>query len=87
MAGEAVNELLMQATGQTGESAPQTYAKWAGLSLGPDDSLYRLVNRKLVANGKAAQVRESLEATLAAGGAVGESIEEMLLKTGLTGFS
>jgi hypothetical protein len=87
MAAESVNGWLMQLTGQTGESAVQTYAKWASLTVGSDDSLYRLVNRKLVANGKSAQVRESLEATLAAGGAVGESVEEMLAKTGLTGWS
>lgn len=82
-----VNQLLQQLTGQTGESSEQTYAKWASLTVGPDDSLYRLVNRKLAAGGKSAQVKESLEATLSAGGAVGASVEQMLLKTGLTGWS
>lgn len=84
---ESINGWLMQLTGFATESAVQTYAQWAGLTVGGDDSLYRLVNRKLVANGKAAQVRESLEATLAAGGAVGTSVEQMLAKTGLTGWS
>lgn len=84
---ESVHQLLMQFTGFTAESATATYALWAGLSVGSDDSLYRLVTRKLTANGKAAQLRESLEATLAAGGAQGESIEQMLLRTGLLGWS
>lgn len=84
---ESVNGLLMALTGFTGESAVQTYAKWQSLTVGDDDTLYRLVERVLIAGGKTAQVRESLEATLAAGGAVGESIEQMLLKTGMTGWS
>ncbi len=87
ISGESVHQLLMRLTGVTKENASSTYASWAGLSVGSDDSLYRLVNRKLVAGGKSAQMRESLEATLAAGGAVGTSIEEMLAKTGLLGFS
>lgn len=68
-------------------SVVQLYAKWAGFTVGGDDSLYRLVCRKLTANGKAAQVRESLEETIQAGGGVGTSLEEMLRNTGLTGWS
>lgn len=84
---ESIAALLSELTSQTGESAVAIYAKWASLTVGPDDSLYRLVCRKLTANGKAAQIEESLEATLAKGGATGSSVEQMLLKTGLTGWS
>lgn len=87
MPAESTEALLRSLTGASGESAVEVYGKWAVLSIGNDDSLYRLVNRKLVANGKSAQVKESLEATLRAGGAVGESVEECLLKSGLTGWS
>ena len=85
--GGSVAQYLEALTGFSAESEVQVYAQWAGLTVGPDDSLSRLVNRKLVANGKSAQVRESLEGTLAAGGAVGASVEEMLARTGLTGWS
>ena len=87
MAAESVNGWLMQLTGLTTESAVQTYAQHFSLTVGSDDSLFRLVQRELTANGKSAQIEESLEATLAKGGAVGESIEEMLANTGLLGWS
>lgn len=83
---ESVEQALRVLTGQTGDSAAQVYSKWAGV--GPSDgTLEQLVRLKLVATGKSAQLRESLEATLRAGGAVGESVEEMLAKSGLTGWS
>lgn len=84
---EGVEEQLRVLTSQAGDSAESIYSKWAGLTASDDDTLYRLVTRKLTANGKQAQIRESLEATLRAGGAVGDSTEEMLIRTGLTGFS
>lgn len=87
MAGESVAELLAQATSQTGESAAVIYAKWAGLTLAGDDSLYRLVFRNLTAHGHTANIRENLLSTLQAGGAVGESIGECILKSSLTGWS
>lgn len=87
MAGESVRALLVSLTSTTGETAEQVYAKWAGLTLGGGEALEGLVRRKLVANGKSSQLRESLTSTLHAGGAIGESPEECLLKTGLTGWS
>lgn len=63
------------------------YANWAGLTLTDDNSLEQLVWRKLTANAKTAQIKESLLATLWAGGASGESVEACLLNTGLTGWS
>jgi hypothetical protein len=83
---ESVEQALRVLTGMTGDTAAQVYAKWA--AVGPADaSLEQLVRLKLVATGKSAQLRESLEATLRAGGAVGESVEQMLAKSGLTGWS
>jgi len=87
MAGEDLRELLATLTAATGETAEQVYAHWAGLTINGGDGLENLVRRKLVAGGKSSQLRESLTATLRAGGAVGESPEEMLLKTALTGWS
>ena len=86
MAGESVAELLAQLTAQSGESAASIYAKWA--AVGPaDESLEQLVRLKLTANAKTAQIKENLLSTIQAGGAVGESLEECLLKSGLTGWS
>ncbi len=87
MAGESIPALLSGLTSTTGECAEQIYAKWASLTCGPDDTLERLVTRKLRANAKSTQVKESLLATLVAGGATGESVEQCLRKTGLTGWS
>lgn len=93
MTAQSVRGLLIQLTGQTGESPEAVYEKWAGLSEthmatgGPGKSLQQLVRLKLTANGKSAQIRESLLQTIKAGGAVGESVEACLLKTGLTGWS
>jgi len=86
VSGESVASLLAGLTAQTGETPAAIYAKWAALTPS-DETLEQLVRRKLVANGKSAQLEESLEATLRKGGAVGESVEEMLRKTGLTGWS
>lgn len=90
MAGESVEALFRSLSGLTADSNSsivQLYALWAGYTVGEDDSLYRLVCKKLTADAKSSQIEESLEATLRKGGAVGESLEEMLLKTGLTGWS
>lgn len=85
MAAESVEQLLKQLTAAAGESAVEVYCKWAGVA--GDFTLEQAVRLKLTANAKTAQLRESLEATIRAGGGVGESLEEMLLKTGLTGWS
>lgn len=45
------------------------------------------VRLKLVAGGHSANLEESLEATIRKGGGVGESIEQMLIKTGMTGWT
>lgn len=89
MAGESVTELLRSLTGVNGESAEATYASWASLTFDAshDYSLDQLVRQKLTANGKSTQIKESLLATIKAGGAVGETVEEALLKSGLTGWS
>lgn len=100
MAGESLPALLASLTGVAGESAAVIYAKWAfGVAyvMQQDDSLDRLLRKKLHANAKDSQIwadyptntvpRETVEAILAKGGAVGTSVEEMLLKTGLTGWS
>ncbi len=84
---ESVEGLLRSLTGQSGDSAVEVYLNWSGLSSTGDDTLESTVRRKLVANGKSAQLRESLLATLLAGGAVGESVEQCLLKSALTGWS
>jgi hypothetical protein len=67
--------------------AAQVYAAANGLTLSGGEGLEQVVWRKLTANAKASQIKESLEATVRAGGGVGESVEQMLLKTGLLGFS
>ncbi len=85
--GGSIRQLLMRLTGVSKETAVATYAAWAGLSVRDDDTLFRLVQRKLTVNGRGAQVRESLLATIEAGGAVGSSVQQCLLKTGLTGWS
>lgn len=89
MAGESVTELLRSLTGVNKESAEGTYASWAGLTYDANHeySLGELVSRKLVANGKSTQVKESLLETIHAGGAIGETVEQTLLKTGLVGWS
>lgn len=90
MAGESVEELLRSLTGVTaGEGPEAVYAKWASLTLDAnhDYDLGELVRQKLTANGKTAQIKESLLGTLIAGGATGETVEQTLLKTGLTGWS
>lgn len=89
MAGESVTELLRALTGVNGESAEATYASWASLTYDAthDHSLAALVNEKLTADSKSAQIKESLLETLHAGGAVGETVEQCLLKSGLTGWS
>jgi hypothetical protein len=85
---ESVEELLRQLTGGTpGESAAEVYARWQGMTVDGDASLAKLVYQRLTANGKGAQIRESLEATIRAGGGGGESLEQMLLRTGLTGWA
>lgn len=85
---EGREQLLAALTGgATGPGAERVYGAWAGLSVSYDDTLERLVKRKLIAGGRTAQVRESLLATVVAGGAAGESVEECLLTTGLVGFS
>lgn len=86
MAGESVEELLRSLTGAAGESAPEIYGAWASITPG-DSTLEQLVRRKLINNAKTTQLRESLTATLQAGGAVGESPAECLLKSGLVGWS
>jgi hypothetical protein len=85
--GESVEQLLRSLTGATGDSAAQVYAHWAGVTADGDANLDRLVRQVLTANGKSAQLRESLEATIRAGGGVGESTEQQLLHSGLTGWS
>jgi hypothetical protein len=87
VAGESVQELLAKLTGAAGENPEDIYATWASLTVRGGEPLEQLVRRHLVAGGKSAQVRESLLATLRAGGAVGETVEECLLKSGLTGWS
>lgn len=84
---ESTEELLRSLTATTGEDAVEVYLKWAVLAPTGDDTLESAVRRKLVANAKSAQIRESLLGTIQAGGAVGESVEECLLKSGLTGWS
>ncbi len=86
MAGESVESLLRSLTTQAGDTQAETYARWASLSL-TDPSLEELVRRKLVATSHTANQEESLEATVRKGGGTGESITQMLLKTGLTGLS
>ena len=85
--GESLEQLLRSGTGQTGDSATDVYVKFAGLTASGDETLESAVRRKLIAGGKSAQLREALLETVKAGGAVGESLEETLLKTGLTGWS
>ena len=88
MAGESIAALLASLTATSGESAESIYAKWSGLTVNDGHTqLFELVRRKLTANAKAGQIRESLTGTLRAGGAVGETVEECLLKSGLTGWS
>lgn len=89
MAGsENAFQLLVGLTGQTGQDEVQVYAKYAGLTIFEGNhELEQLVRRKLTTGGKTAQLRESLGATLRAGGAVGETVEEMLRKTGLLGWT
>ena len=99
MAGESKEALLASLTGQSGESATAIYAKWQATALNSyhtanptvpadgDYSLEQLVRMVLTQNAKTAQVKESLLSTILAGGAVGESVEECLLKSGLTGWS
>jgi hypothetical protein len=84
---ESVEQLLRSLTGvTTGDSAAQVYASWNGVTADGDANLDRLVRQVLTSNGKSAQLRESLEATIRAGGGVGESLEQMLLSTGTTGW-
>lgn len=87
MAGESVEELLRSLTTQTGDSAVEVYLKWATLTNTGDDTLESAVRRKLVANLHSANIRENLLSTIQAGGAVGESVEECLSKSGLVGWS
>jgi hypothetical protein len=84
---ESVEELLRGLTSAAGENATSIYLKWATLAATGDASLESAVRRKLVAGGHTANIRENLVSTLQAGGAVGESAEECLLKSGLTGWS
>lgn len=86
MAGESVEELLAELYAVTGDDAAEIYAKGNSTTV-VDGSLFETVRHVLTANGKSAQLRETLEETVRAGGGVGESLEEMLLKTGLTGWS
>jgi hypothetical protein len=83
---EGVHALLMALTATPGDSSAQVYARWAGLTI-TGESLEQLVRHRLAVTGKAAQVRESLLATVRAGGGIGESVEQCLLRTGLTGWS
>jgi hypothetical protein len=87
MAGESLEALLRSLTGSTGDSATEVYLKWASLAATGDDTLESSVRRKLVAGGHTANIRENLLSTLKAGGATGESVEECLLKSSLTGWS
>ena len=87
---ESDAEALMQLTGLAGETAAEVYAKWAGLSVPTGgEGLEQLVRKKLTANGKTgAAGKESLLAMLLAnGGGPAETVEQCLLKSGLTGWS
>lgn len=85
MAVESILQKLIASTGQSGNSAAQVYARWAGLT--EKGSLTQLVNAKLTANGKSSQIKGSLLQTVRAGGATGNSLAQTLLQTGLTGWS
>jgi hypothetical protein len=89
LAGESAEALLrsLYAEANPNTSIEQVYARANALTIVGGQGLEELVRLKLVANAKTAQLRESLLATIKAGGAVGESIEECLRNTGLTGWS
>jgi hypothetical protein len=87
VAAESVEALLRSLFDNTGEGAVEAYAQGTGTAARLGDSLESIVRRHLAAVGKTSQLRESLEATIRAGGGVGESVEQMLLKTGLTGWT
>jgi hypothetical protein len=76
---ESVEQALRQLSGQTGDSAAQIYAKWQGRTADGDANLDQLIRQVYTAANLSADVRESLEATLRAGGGVGESVEQIFL--------
>lgn len=85
----------------TYESREATYAVWAGVTLNAGEGLETLVKRKLTIAGigtgtaqapqfpakYAAAQAQGLLQMLLANGASGESVEQCLLRTGLTGWS
>jgi hypothetical protein len=94
VAGESCEQLLAQLTGQVGDQARQIYAKWAGLTIPTNgETLEQLVRYKLNHSGVGAKITasaaESLLLMLQQNGAAAsaETVEEALLKTGLTGWS
>lgn len=103
MAPESVRALLASLTGSPGESAESVYYHWAfGTTNDPGPAgLEELVRRKVYTNGigtgtvaapqfpakVAASRKESLLEILHSNGAVGESVQACLLKSGLTGWS
>jgi hypothetical protein len=84
--GESTEARLASLTNAAGEDIPQVYATWAGITLG-DPSLEEALRQRLVVTGHTANQKESVEATVRKGGGTGESLEQMLRKTGLTGLS
>lgn len=77
---------MRQLTLVTKQSAEADYATFETVTHG-DLVMENLVRTKLVSGGHAANIEESLEATIRKGGGVGESVEQMLLKSSLTGWT
>lgn len=87
MAAESTEQDLRQLLPATKESAAADYQSVEAVTTGELHDLEQDVRLKLTADAHTANLRESLEATIRAGGGVGESTEQMLLKTGLTGLT
>jgi hypothetical protein len=86
VASESLEQSLRQLLTQTKESYEGDYA--AGEAITHSDVvLENLLRTKLVAGLHSANLRESILATVIAGGGSGEHEAQALLKTGLTGWS
>lgn len=87
MAAESAEQHLRQLLPAAQESSAADYQKVEAVSGGDRDSLAQAVRLKLTANLHSANLEESLEASVRKGGGVGESLEQMLVKTGLVGWT
>jgi hypothetical protein len=86
LAVESQEQSYRQLYAQTKESGVADYSAGVAQTHG-DLNVENVLRKAIAAGGHGANLRESIQATLLAGGAVGEDPAQMLLKTGVVGWT